>query len=700
MPPITNNQEVKLEKTDKKDSEKTIEEGALPIYMEKLDLSDEQKKRAIKEIEAELDEIKKEREEDNLEEKWDALDDQYEGKATEDTMRQFNLNKNVTKVKIDAIVLGVMEAFFDSDPLFAITPRPEFGSKVGQDVADKQQDFLDYKLDKLPFQPEMELVGHSGTVKGTGWLEVVYDIQREPRKREEHYEAKLTQVQDPNTGQPVMQSQGLIEFLKNWPSAAKDYPGYIKTLQSGKDITLVANYKQVVYNDPRPRYHDIKHVWVRLKTDGYEGMKTTRLYSIVENFTYWELKKEEKAEKFYDIDKLVDLEVNGEMPENFETLDFDIWKCTYYFKMNEDDTDEIKVVLWINREKKIVIGSTLYPYYAIPANLIPFYIKRKKKGIYQHGVAEDLTDSNMAENAILNLTLESAYMQNTITPITKDPDVHTQFLEKRFYPGVAIDGDPKQVDFLQRHMQPMNMNGLIQLIQYMVQGDDEVSRVSSLMTGRESPTDPSAPARKTLALLRQSGRGVMDYIKHLMPSFNEIGYIMLAMYYQMSTQGQAYTPNPERVVGGDPFAVMTRNDMVARTNIETRAYAFEEDKVNEKVLDLSLYQTIRSEPLIAKNPNAVYTLLNQLVTGWSKKWKNISKRIIPTFDEFQKMQLQTAVAGVKQYTQALAQEKATTGVEPEMDPNKLVALIADLEAQLVTNVDPKVKKEQEKQANA
>ena len=685
--------DVKFKKEPKSASDKKMKDEGIPVYMEKLELSDSQKKRAVKEIRAEIKAIQEERDNDQLEKKWEALENQYKGKVTDDELSQFNLNRNVTKVKIDNIVTACSEAFFESDPMYAITPRPEYG-KNNIEVCAKQQDFLDYKVDNLPFMPELDLVYHSAAVKGAGWLEIFYDIKREDRRREESYEAKMEQVDD-GQGNITMVSRGLEEFLSNWPDAAIDHPGYIKRLMDGKDIEFVADYKETIYNDPRPKYHDIKDVYVRFKTDGLEGLKTTRLIAIKENFTYWELKREEADGKFYDIDELVMKE--GNRPDNFETLDFDIFKCTYYFRMKEDEDKETKVVLWIAEDKKIIIGSTLYPYYSVGCTLIPFYVKRKVKGIYQPGVAEDMTDSNLAENAILNMTLETAYIGNIVTPITKDPDVQAQFLEKRFAPGVPIEADANSIDFLQKYMKPADIGGLLSLMQYLVLGDDQVSRVSSLMSGAESPFDPNAPARKTMALLQQSGRGVMDYVKHLLPSFNEIGYILLAMYFQMSKQGKAYAPKPERVVGNNPFATLNRNEMVARTNIQAQAFAFVEDKVNEKVLDLSLYQAVRQEPLIAKNPDAVHFLLKTLVEGWSKKWKNAALKVIPSMEQFQKQKLEAALNGVVMYANKVLEESKVTGVDPQLDPEQLLAVVSDLQSQLVTNVDPEVQKERDKQ---
>jgi hypothetical protein len=695
-----------LEKKPQETKKESEAKSGLPIYMERQKLTEDQKTRLVEQFKAEFNVIKEERDQEKLEKKWQALDNQYDGKVVADDLAQFNLNKNVTKVKVDAVVTAAKEAFFESDPIFAVTPRPGFYKKNGQEICVMQQDFLDYKIDNLPFEPEMDLVFHSAVNKGTGVLKLFHDIDREPRRREETYDAKMVPIMDPLTGQPVidpktqlpaMQNQGFIDFMDNWPNAPKDYPELVEALFKGESITFVADYKETVYNDPRPKYIDLKDFYVRKNVNGYAGLKKTRLIAERQNFTYWELKGEEADGKFEDIDKLIG-EKDGNKKKNYENLDFDIFECVFYFKLDPSDKQETKIVFWISEKDFIVVGCILYPYYTIPAYYLPFYIKKKKTGFYQPGLAEDLTDNNLAENAILNATLTGAHITNTVTPITKNNEVHLQFLEKRFAHGVPLNAAPNEVSFLNASMRPTDINGLVMLLQYLVQGDDDITRVSSLMSGRETGFDPNAPASKTAALLQQSGRGVNDYIRHLIPSFNEIGYILLNMYYQMAKDGKEYTIRPENVVTGNPFGILRRADMVARTNIQAKAFAFEQDKVNEKVLDLSLYQAIRTEPLIAKNPDAVYTILKNLVDNWSVKWKNISTKVIPTLDDFKKLQVQTAMQGVAMFVQAVMENAKNTGVEPEFPVEKLLPMLADLQAQIVTAPDPEVIKAQQKES--
>ena len=237
-------------------------------------------------------------------------------------------------------------------------------------------------------------------------------------------------------------------------------------------------------------------------------------------------------------------------------------------------------MFWASKEKKVVIGSMLYPhdveYY------IPHYIAAVKPGFYQPGLAEFTVDSHIAQSVLLNLLLGGIYIRNTITPVTKDPDVISQFLEKRFTHGIPIEAEPGKVDFLQKYMSQIDVNGIMSSMQFMKQGDEEVTGSSSGMSGQESPFDPTAPASKTIALLKMAGINVDEYIACMTPAFNNIAYVLLQIYYQMSTEGRKYAIKPAKVVGDNPFGELSRSDMIARTNIQAQAYAYDFDKLQAK----------------------------------------------------------------------------------------------------------------------
>lgn len=678
-----------------KEEEKQKDNYELPQYFNKLELSPEQKDRLVAEIFAEFKAIKEERRTEGLDEKWDALDNQYDGKMQENASMQFNLHKHTTKIKVDAVDRAINQAYNESDPRYTISPRPEFSKKGGYDICEKQTDFLDYKIDVvIPLDEANALTHHSSTTKGTGVKEWWYEIERVKRVREETYKGDPKQINQ--NGQLVTVNKGLEEFVKAYQEQIEKDPDkylkYIQRLQEGKEINILVEYMEVVYNDPYPEYVDLKDFYVRLATKGYRGLCTTKLIVRRKNYTYWELKKEEKKNNFENVDELTYEDTDDKerkQKDNFANEDYDILKCTYFFKMNPDDEDEeeTRVVCWISEEKETYLGGITYPFPNIGCNYVPGYIKKKKTGFYQPGIAEDLTDSNIAEDALLNFLLTGLYITNTVTPIVTEGSVtEQQFLEKRFTHGIPIQKErgEEKIDFLQNYMERLDARSIMGALEYLAKNDDDVTRVSSLTTGRESEIDPTAPAAKTIALLKQSGLGVKEYLTMLTPSFNEDANIILQMYYQISRQGQQYKRRSAAVVGEDPFATISRSEMIARTNIQAQAASFDFEKMNEKREDLVLYQVLRQELLIQKRPEAVLELVKTFVKSWSKKWKNKADILLPSLSQFKKEQLMTAIQAVKMYAERKQQEAKVTGVPVEMSAKEFLPLMSDLLAMTTT----------------
>jgi hypothetical protein len=150
----------------------------------------------------------------------------------------------------------------------------------------------------------------------------------------------------------------------------------------------------------------------------------------------------------------------------------------------------------------------------------------------------------------------------------------------------------------------------------------------------------------------------------------------------MSLEGRKYRPRAENVVGEDPFDEISRSEMRARTNIQSQAASFNIDRQMEKELDVTLYQLVRGEQIVAQNPQAVYSLLKNIIKGWSPKWKNMVEQILPSPEKLSQMQLQATVAGVKGYIME-KQAEANAGMPVEPDARELIAVVGKQLSQLV-----------------
>lgn len=665
--------------------------NAIPKYKAKLELTSDKKKSIVEEIKQELKEIMKEREDDGFDKRCDSLERQYEGKMQNNDDQQFNVHRHTTKAKVDAVVRNCKAAYLESDPIYSVTPRPEFDRVGGEKITDRQSDFLDYKLDEvIPLEAEEERSIHFATLCGVGVTKLTFETKREKKVREEIYEGKNVIVMDQkgrpvpsnDPSKPLIKNQALEDFASAHPEGAEKYPGIIKKIAEGKTVSLMISYKELVYNDPLPKAVDPRNFYCRKNVDNYEDLKRTRLTVERTEFSWWELKRLERDNEFYDIDELAkktgqDKDKEPENKENFENQMYNIMECVFWTTLDGED-EETKCVFWYEEESKVMIGSTLFPYHSVDCYYIPHFIDNKKKGWYKRGLAEFLTDSNIAENAILNFTLEGAWASNMVTPIVPEgSDIENQFLEKRWTHGIPIAAKKGEIDFLNKYMKPTNVQEMLVLMGFLLQGDDTVTGITEgFQTGRADPVDPQAPASKTIALLERSGINVKDYIKSLVPAFNIIANIILQLYYQHCKEGAKFRTNPERVVGSpNPFDMLSRSDMAAKTNVQTQALAFNFHKLNEKKEDLGLYQMIRQEPLVARNPEAVYQMMKAVIKGWSPKWKNRVDSILPSIEQFKAEQKKMAVMAVAKYVQATLQESQMTGQPPAFDPRELMGAI-------------------------
>ena len=709
---------LEIERKKITDQDKKEKENDIPRYMSKLEIKKDDQDRIVKEIIKELKEIEDERKADGMDSHWDEMDNLYEGKLRDSDDQQFNLSRRTAKIKVQAIVRACGEAFFESDPKFSITPRPEFELEDGEQVTEKQENFLDYKFDEvIPLEEAMMKVFLSAASKGTGVLKYFYETRRCSKKREETYEGKNEPVIDPRTkqpaidqtGKPVVKNQGLTDFLRNYPDAnnpeSKYYP-YALELQKGKTINIVVKYKSVEYSDPMPKYVNRKDFYCRKSSEGYMGLCRSRFHAERISYSWWDLKKmEEDNEHFYNIDELMYENKDDKkktIKADYDHKEYEVYECVFWIKLKESDTEETRCVFWVNKEKELMIGSIAYPYYEVDSYYIPFYVKQERACFDQPGVGEDLKDTSIAEDAILNFTLEGWWLSNQVTPITQEgSEIESQFLEKRWAHGVPLtlkagEAAPR---FLNEFLRPMDAGQGINLVQYLIQGADDISGVSSLLTGRESPVDPTAPAAKTLALLERSGINIKAYVRTLVKSFNLIPTISLQLYDQMNTEGIKYRikNTAEAVTGQNPFGLISRAEMRARTTIQSQASAFNFNKNNEKREDLALFSTIRQEPLVARNPKAVYELLKNLIKGWSPKWRTRLEKVLPSFEDFQKEQSQMAVQAVAMYVQSVLKNAQVTGQQPQFDPQQLIAAVVQFTSEAATPPSPEVQKQREQQ---
>ncbi len=690
------------------EEKKRWDDAQIGEYRVKLDLSEEQADKLKENVFLELDAIKAEREALGLEKKWEERDRQYDGQLAPIKSIKFAIDVRESKIKVDSLVRACKEAFLPDDgDIVDVSPRPETARNDGWAIAEKQQQFIDFAMDEeiKPTLP-LTLAWLCAFKKYVGIIKQCWSYRQEIRRREEHWEGKLTIVGMDQAGNPVFDNEGLRNFLQMYPDAPQRYPGQVQKLMEGKSVDIVVSYKEQVKNNPQYKYVKIEDFYVRNACQHNDGLACEHLIGERQMYSYWELVKMQESGEFENIEQLwndPEKADDNKGSEDYKTKDYAVIEFTTYMKIKDGDKEETKIKCWFSEENKVFLGACQYPFYSIDCDYTGFWPTINDKGFYgdAESVMYDLRDTHLAQDALISLMLHSIYVRNIITPIVREgSEVEQMFLDHDFDPTKPLPVDDltddvnKAMSFVNWPVSDTN-GGLIMLEKLKKIGSD-VSRVSDLVTGGESELDPSAPASKTIALLQQSGVGIKDYIKTLLPSFNITAGNILQLYYQMSTDDRKYRirTKSKQVTGKDIFGDINRQEMVVKTNIQSRAASFAFDKVMEKREGLAVYNIINSDPYSRQIPQVRYKALKTLLSTFGGRWRTISESDLPSPESLQEQQLQVAMMAIQQLFAQAKQKEKITGVAS--DPKKVIESAPGVVAQAqAVAYDPSLMEEQD-----
>jgi len=657
--------------------------------------------------------LKKQRE--PFESEWKLLDNVYDGEIDHIQGQQFNIHYGIMSEKIDNAVNRIDLAFFDGERIFDVSARPDFEKAGGADVCQNQSDFLDYTNEEI-IKPreQVNLSFHSAALKGNGWLFGTRRVKKVPQRERRKFKGtpkylimqpdgnfkettkRLAEKYTKDTGEPYKyENKGLEEFLKAFP----DYEGtgYLKKLDEGKEVKIVAQYDEVVYNDPHFETVDLMDLWIDKDVDCLEDIANTKLIVHRKEYTYWELRKLQDDGIFDNVDDLLfehdENGVTSTVIPDAENLKYDILRCTYKTKVSDGANIEERFIFWIAERNNILLAVERFEHDRIKTEYIPFFVKKKKKGLYQPGIGKDLVDDNISLDLMVNFTLQVLYLHSMVTPICdSESSTAEQFMNREFVNGYPIYKDKSDVplDFLQNHMKYPDVASILAMMNKLEARAGTKANVTPGMEGKENPNDPSAPGNKTIALLGESNYNFKKYVHTLAQNFNEIGYIELAIYHQMDKD-----KIPFRRSKGTEFGEITRDELVMRTEIQTQAMVFAIDKLNEKRELIAFMQVMRPEMRDMKQ----ITALDRFITkAWSPKLRSNVDLMFPELEDVEREKLMIAMQAVHGYMTAQQKVAQDSGAMPQLDAGPLMQQLNQMFADYANPPDEKELKKREREA--
>lgn len=692
--------------TKVKNEDKEELEGSYPAYMDKITLSEEQERRLLKEATDELEAIRGQRRALGLDEKWKMCDDYYFGKdiMTDGFNDTFNTHSALAKLKSDAVTWAIEQSLFESDKPFSITPRERYSQIARvEEICTKKENWLDYKWNYLPIEEAYGLCIHSAVWKGVGILKWYHEIDKEDRERTETYIPEKEKIYNEKMeviGEKILPNRA--EDFKNAHMKRMEATGQMsqfmndyRMLLEGKTVTINIKYEDVIYNDPKSNNVNLENFYVDCDCLKNDGLKTANTFEIL-SYSYRELMDKQREGEFYNVEKLFN-ENEEEYYDDYKIRKYDIVMAINYVYLDEDDKEPTKLVFWFSEEKECIIGSIMYPYANIPTPYVAHYISNKQQGFYEDGLAigSGLIDSNITIDVLRNFSLSGVLRENTDTPIVREGSMLIkQYAEKKIGEGIPlIIGDDETPDFLSNYRRnPFDIGKIIALDQLIYRDADDSSGVSSLKSGRESISDPDAPAKKTELLLQQSGQAIKKYVKKMLPSFNISGNILIKMYAQIDDEANyQYKQNVEDVVGSpNPFNSLTRDELMTESQIMSQAYNFDFEKLTYNKLLLALKQILDMEPMFRQNPQAVYSMLRTIIKTWHPLISRKLNEFLPSPQEFEKQMNMIAIQAVDQYIKITTESAKATGQPVQYDKKQLITVVKQMLAQ---SINPKPKED-------
>mgnify|MGYP001607813848 CR=1 FL=1 len=578
----------------------------------KLNLSDERLQNLVNRILDEIDKIAQERKSEGWDDKVAQYRNQYAGIMAETSLPFqgcYSVNVPMTTKYVDSCIAQTEEAFEDTDPKYTIeTPK----NKALEPARETQEKILDYYEDtEMSEDDDIEKVYFDAFLLPVGWAGMVY-------------ERTIERVRDIYTFNSVQEFQK--EFLNDY----QKYPNYIKQLELGKQIQIIAEFNLETSRSPKIEHYEFEDIFVPLATNGIDGMLKSRIVAR-RLWKRWEEISLAETEGDYRkgiTDKLKynsDAFVSGNILSS-EDLDPEYMKKEYetfeviYFVDIDNDGREERCMFNIEKSHKLGLRDIRYPYNHHRPYVIPYNIQRTRKGIYQPAFGEKLQSVNIAANATLNNVLNAAVIANSLSlKVRAGTDAVRSVYEHRWYPGSILElmnlDDVQQFQFA-----TPNLAGLISLFGLLEGLGEDVVGLVPYQMGQESSRDPEAPASKAIALMRKAEIKLRKYIKCLKKSNNELGYQALRLIYQ-------FTPKQRiaDILGVDVNSIQGYFELPLKCRTQATGFALE--KMFAKRDNIQMLSMLIKDPLIMGNPvkrvQLYETVAKEYGSDWDKKLQKI-----------------------------------------------------------------------------
>lgn len=434
----------------------------------------------------------------------------------------FRLNVPITKRKVREIANRLKQAYLDSDPIWAVISHT-----LPLDVTTEIEKGLDHQVDnELEAADDLSQAIFEAVLHGVGAIEpgwaYLEDVMRD------------VAVYQPFDGVNPQTLADLLRFEQDYPNWQDDKEAkrLHNQIARGKEVRSEVVYRTATVNRPCVSHVPAKDLRLYPHLNHRLDLQRSPVYGYVKRYTRLDLEAL-AADGTLDDDQMSRVFPSADdTSAQREMEDYEVARLTVRYALSADD-EPVRYKVWYERKSGAILRCRAFPWWLNEPDLVLFHVRQEEPGIFKRGIAWDLKDTHVVANVTMSLYLNGADLANSMRFKAKKGSLAEQhLLNRRWSPHLPMpwSQDPGEVESMQ--MSTAHLGPLIQAHELMKRQSDEETQTTNLQSGRESPTDPSAPATKTIALLQQVEPNTKEYLRSLEPGFRLLGKWVLWLYYQ------------------------------------------------------------------------------------------------------------------------------------------------------------------------
>ena len=489
---------------------------------------------------------------------------------------------------VNGISARVSQVIFGNGERKLWTFKPLKKAKI--ESCRRKEKFLDYvTVTEMKLEQVFNFTKYDAVLLGNGFIALNWLTDEKRVKDVEIYDpandVEIMKLNAEKGKDEPPELTALEMFKENYLDVETEYPEYVKRLERGERLELNVSYNDKVYNAPKAEWVKPEDIIADKKIIEPERQVC---YGRWRHFTKNELLALGKSGYFKNIDELFKEDKDNKDTKKADTDLYDVAEVTYYVDTDKDGIAEPNK-FWIEKDKKLFLRGIAYPYDHMRPDIIPIYFESKGDEFYRKGCGIRLMGMNSSIDTVIQQALDSNAANFPV--FAEDDDYNPQLWQ--FSPLCTVPKGLKQINIQMSNM----IQDDIGLAQLLARKGDDVSGLSSLTTGRESQTDPNAPAAKTQMLLQQSGINLGEGIKTIKLCMREIGFQISELEYQFGNRAKEF-----RVLGTEAFEKISADDMRIRGEYGIAGsleYA-DPDIVFQKTK--FLFEASRKVPAVTSNP--------------------------------------------------------------------------------------------------